>query len=275
MADVYATITDADPVLVSRIADILELRAADPQQRVMAEKYLGDIAFPAEARVLDLGCGTGAVTRVLARWPGVGEVVGVDPSPIFLARASGIDPPENVTFVEGDCRALAFDDQSFDVAVFHTTLCHVPEPELALREAARVLRPNGWLAVFDGDYATITVAVTPADPLQACVDACVASSVHDPWLVRRLPGLLDEAGFELRRMRSYGYVETAAASYIPTIIDRGADALVAAGHVHADTATALKAEARYRISSNRFFGHIAYASLVATRRAAEPADRRI
>jgi ubiquinone/menaquinone biosynthesis C-methylase UbiE len=271
VADVYATITGADPVLVSRIADVLELRAADPQQRVMREMYLRDIEFPAEARVLDLGCGTGAVTRVLARWPGVGEVVGVDPSPMFLARARRLDPPGNVTFVEGDCRALAFDDQSFDAAVFHTTLCHVPAPEVSLREAARVLRPHGRLAVFDGDYATTTVAVTPADPLQACADAWVKSSVHDPWLVRRLPELFDGAGFRLLRMRSYGYVETAPASYIPTIIDRGADALVAAGHVNADTATALKAEARNRVAANRFFGHIAYASLVATQRAAEPA----
>jgi ubiquinone/menaquinone biosynthesis C-methylase UbiE len=72
-----------------------------------------------------------------------------------------------MTFVEGDCRALAFDDQSFDAAVFHTTRCHVPGPEVSLREAARVLRPNGWLAVFDGDYATTTVAVTPASQIRA------------------------------------------------------------------------------------------------------------
>jgi SAM-dependent methyltransferase len=178
-----------------------------------------------------------------------------------------------VIFVEGDCRALTFDADSFDAVVFHTTLCHVPAPEVSLQEAARVLRPNGWLAVFDGDYATTTVAVTPADPLQACADAWVGSSLHDPWLVRRLPQLLDEAGFTLIRMRSHGYVETAAASYIPTIIDRGADALVAAGHVNADTATALKAEARSRVAADRFFGHIAYASLVATLRAAKPAER--
>jgi ubiquinone/menaquinone biosynthesis C-methylase UbiE len=270
VADVYATITDADPGLVSRIADVLELRAADPQQRVMRETYLGDIEFPADARVLDLGCGTGAVTRVLARWPGVGEVVGIDPAPMFLTRARGLEQSGNVTFVEGDCRALALEDQSFDVAVFHTTLCHVPAPEVSLREVARVLRPNGWLAVFDGDYATATVAVTPADPLQACADAWVRSSVHDPWLVRRLPELLDGAGFALRRMRSYGYVETTPASYIPTIIDRGADALVAAGHVNTATAAALKTEARDRVAAGRFFGHIAYASVVATRRPAEP-----
>ena len=39
------------------------------------------------ARILEVGCGTGAVTRVLAAWPGVVEAVGVDPSPVFVAKA--------------------------------------------------------------------------------------------------------------------------------------------------------------------------------------------
>ena len=263
VADVYATITEADPALVSRIAEVLELRAADPQQQAMRQTYLGDIQFPQGARVLDVGCGTGAVTRELATWPDVAEVVGVDPSPTFLASARALDRSANVRFVEGDTRALGFQDGSVDAVVFHTTLCHVPGPELALGEAARVLRPGGWLAIFDGDYATTTVAVTPADPLQACADAWVGSSVHDPWLVRRLPGLLEGAGFTLVRMRSYGYVETGDARYTPTIIDRGVDALVAAERIGGEVAAALKAEARRRIAAGQFFGHIAYASLVA------------
>jgi arsenite methyltransferase len=65
------------------------------------------------------------------------------------------------------------------------------------------------------------------------------------------------------RMRSHGYVETRDARYTPTIVDRGADALVAAGRIGEETATALKAEARRRIAEGRFFGHVAYASLVA------------
>jgi hypothetical protein len=81
--------------------------------------------------------------------------------------------------------------------------------------------------------------------------------VHEPWLVRRLPGLLDQAGFEPVRMRSYGYVETRDARYTPTIVDRGADALVAAGRTGEATAAALKAEARQRIAEGRFFGHVA------------------
>ena len=264
MADVYATITDADPALVAQIAQVLELRAADPQQAAMRRTYLGNIQFPVDARVLEIGCGTGAVTRESAGWPGVAEVVGVDPSPTFLASARRHHPPGNVQFVEGDARSLQFPARSFDVVVFHTTLSHVPEPEQALGQVARVLSPGGWLAVFDGDYATTSVALSPADPLQACVDAWVSSSVHDPWLVRRLPGLLAAAGLGLVRMRSYGYVETREARYIPTIVDRGAAALVTTGRIGGEAAAALKAEARRRSASGQFFGHIAYASLVAT-----------
>jgi hypothetical protein len=52
MADVYAMITDADPALVARIAEVLELRAADPQQAAMRRAYLGDVAFPEGAAAL-------------------------------------------------------------------------------------------------------------------------------------------------------------------------------------------------------------------------------
>jgi ubiquinone/menaquinone biosynthesis C-methylase UbiE len=100
--DVYATITEAEPSVVERLVDILELRASDPQQREMRSTYFSDIAFPPDARVAEVGCGSGAVTRALASHPGVGAVVGVDPSPIFLAkgRELGRDLP-NLSFVEG------------------------------------------------------------------------------------------------------------------------------------------------------------------------------
>jgi ubiquinone/menaquinone biosynthesis C-methylase UbiE len=206
--DVYATITEAEPSVVEALVDILELRASDQQQREMRNAYFSDIEFPAAGRVAEVGCGSGAVTRALASHPGVGAVVGVDPSPIFLAkgRELGRDLP-NLSFVEGDARALPLEDESVDVVVFHTTLCHIPGPELALAEAARVLRGDGLLAIFDGDYATATCACGDFDPLQACVEACVDNLVHDRWLVRRLPRLVRAAGFELGRFRSHSYVE--------------------------------------------------------------------
>jgi ubiquinone/menaquinone biosynthesis C-methylase UbiE len=202
--DVYATITDADPSVVAGLVDILELRASDPQQREMRETYFSDIAFPSNARVAELGCGPGPVARALATRADIGEVVGVDPSPVFIEKARELarDLP-NLTFVEGDARALPFEDESFDVVVFHTTLCHIPKPELALAEVSRVLTKQGLLVVFDGDYATVTCSCGEFDPLQACADACVDNLVHDRWLVRRLPRLVGAAGFELARFRSH------------------------------------------------------------------------
>ena len=50
----------------------------------MREHYLAEIAFPDNARVLEVGCGPGPVARALASRPGIGEVIGVDPSPIFV-----------------------------------------------------------------------------------------------------------------------------------------------------------------------------------------------
>lgn len=264
MADVYSTIADADHEVQERLAAVLERRAGDPQQQGMLNAYLADIAFPPDADVLDAGCGTGAVSRVLAGYPGVGRVVGIDPSPVFLAAARKLSAGSaNLTFTEGDCRALPYGEASFDAVIFHTTLSHVPGGEAALDEAFRVLRPNGLLAVFDGNYTTTTLATGSFDPLQACADAAMEALVHDRWLVPNLPALVAKAGFTILKQRSLGIVETTAPDYMLTIADRGADVLAATGRITAGLAEALKDEARQRVVEGRFFGSIAYASLVA------------
>jgi hypothetical protein len=74
-----------------------------------------------------------------------------------------------------------------------------------------------------------------------------------------------EAGFVGGRLRSFGFVQTDEPDYLLTIADRGADALAAEGTIGADLAAALKAEARRRVAAHEFFGHVAYASLTASR----------
>jgi hypothetical protein len=112
---------------------------------------------------------------------------------------------------------------------------------------------------------TTTVAIRPNDPLQACVDAAIAALVHDPWLVRRLPALLRGGGFGGGRLRSYAYTQTDDADYMLTLVERGVDALLARREVSAEAAEAYKGEARARVASGTFFGHIAYASAVVRR----------
>jgi ubiquinone/menaquinone biosynthesis C-methylase UbiE len=171
MPDVYSTITTLDPSVVAQVADAMEVSAADPQHRYMVAAYVADLALADDARMLEVGCRTGAIARQIARSPGVGEVLGVDPSPILLDRARELSEGiVNLAFQEGDGRRLPLPDAGFDAVVLHRVLSHVG-PESVLAEAFRVLRPGGWLAVFDGDYATITLSTGAADPLESCVAA--------------------------------------------------------------------------------------------------------
>jgi SAM-dependent methyltransferase len=204
------------------------------------------------------------LTRLLARLAGVASIVGVDTGRTLIERARALAAEiPHASFQVGDAAALPFPDGSFDAVVFDSVLTHAADPERALDEAVRVLRPGGRLGVFDGDYATTTVAIGEHDPLQACVAAMMAASVRDPYLVRRLARLLEGRGLRVDTFRSHGYVEAPHATYLLTVIDRGADMLAAAGRVDPATAAALQAEARRRSAGGTFFGHIAYAGVVA------------
>jgi ubiquinone/menaquinone biosynthesis C-methylase UbiE len=264
MPDVWANVAGLDDATQDRLAGVLEARGADAQQREMRRTFLGDIDYPHGARVLDVGCGTGVLTRQLAERPGVESVVGVDAASSLLEKARELARDlEAVEFHEADARELPFTDETFDVVVFDSTLSHVPEPERAIAEAYRVLRPSGLLGAFDGDYATATVALGDHDPLQACVDAMMAGSVTDRWLVRRLAALVRERGFEDVTLRSHGFAETGGGDYMLSVVDRGADLLHERGEIGRAAADALKDEARRRVAAGTFFGHIAYASVTA------------
>jgi SAM-dependent methyltransferase len=264
MSDVWATFNELDAAMQERLAGVLETRGADPQQQDMRRAFLANIPFPEQARILELGCGTGVLTRALASRPEVAVVVAVDQGASLLEKARRLAADlANVSFQEADALSLPFTAESFDVVVFDSVLSHVPGPEAALAEVLRVLRPLGYLAIFDGDYATTTVGLGPHDPLQACVDAMMAGSVHDRWVVRRLPALARQHGFRVLHTRSHGFVETGGGGYMLSVIERGVDILYGSGQIGEELATALKAEAQRRIEAGAFFGHIAYASLVA------------
>lgn len=263
MNDLYAHSAELDDATATMLADRLEIRGADPRQHVLWRDFLARPAYAPGSHVLEVGCGTGIITERIAALPGVSKADGVDPSPFFVERARRRAP--HLHFEVADGRSLPFADASYDGVVLATALCHIPGPEVALAEAFRVLRPGGSLLVYDGDYATATVALAPHDPLQRCVDAAVAAMVYDPWIMRRLIPLVAAIGFEPGSMRSHGYLELDEPVYMPTLVTAGADRLAADGVISTATAAALKTEVADRAATDRFFGHIAYASLLATR----------
>ena len=97
--------------------------------------------------VLDVACGTGAVTRaILQVLAGLGTVTGVDPSPGMLAEAKRHVKAE---FREGQAEALPFPDASCDFLTMGYALRHVADLNKAFAEYRRVLRPGGRLLLLE------------------------------------------------------------------------------------------------------------------------------
>lgn len=104
------------------------------------------------AEVLEVGVGTGFITAILAE-AGY-RVTGFDLSPAMLERArenlSRQGLADRVKLAEGDAEAINAPEASFDAVVSRWVLWTLPNPETALAEMARVLRPGGLLALVDG-----------------------------------------------------------------------------------------------------------------------------
>lgn len=99
-------------------------------------------------RVLDVACGSGALTRVAAEAVGdAGSVVGADIDANMLIVAREETPHANVSWRQADATALPFADASFDVVLCGQGLQFVPDRALALREMRRVLAPGGGMTL--------------------------------------------------------------------------------------------------------------------------------
>jgi len=184
-------------------------------------------------RLLEVGCGVGAVLAVLGQeFPGI-ILSGVDIEPKQLAFARGHLERARVeaTLVEADARALPFPDQSFDHVWMMWFLEHVADPHEILREARRVLVPGGALTAIEVDYAICRA--NPSTPaLEALFRAMVQGMAASGWsdAGTRLPDWLHEAGLrevdEGERPFSWRAEELAGqANYAADVIESALDSL--------------------------------------------------
>lgn len=156
-------------------------------------KLVARVAAATPATVLEVGCGTGAVTRLLGAALPDAAITATDVDPAVMSRAAKRVRDPHVTWTLASATSLPADAESVDAVVCSLVLHHLdPEPKAAaLAEARRVLRPGGRLHVADWGM--------PRDPVEGLaflglrlVDGMGATRQH---ACGALPALLRDAGF--------------------------------------------------------------------------------
>jgi SAM-dependent methyltransferase len=121
--------------------------------RLVARQFLAWLGLAREQRWLDVGCGTGILTRTILEQAHPAAVVGLDPSAGFLAFARTQTADTRASFEAGDARTVPFAPDTFDVTVAGLALNFVPDPARGVAEMARVTRRGGTVGVYVWDYA--------------------------------------------------------------------------------------------------------------------------
>ena len=119
--------------------------------RPLADDLAGWLDLATGQRVLDVGCGPGALTSPLVDRLGADHVAAIDPSPPFVDAVRARLPGVDVRL--GTADTLPFDDDHFDATAACLVVHFMTDPVVGLAEMARVTRPDGWVAATVWDLA--------------------------------------------------------------------------------------------------------------------------
>jgi ubiquinone/menaquinone biosynthesis C-methylase UbiE len=268
--DPYRITDKLEDVLLGVMVSRLEARGKHWFFHEVLRDYLDAMDIDSADNVLDLGCGTGVAARTIARRANFsGRVTGIDLSPYLVEAAKRLADEEGlgtlVEFRSGDTRELEIPDGEFDARVAHTLVSHVQEVLTVLEEAARVVKPGGLIAIFDGDYASMTFALD--DPVQSKKydEVLITAIVINPRVMRQMPRLIQQAGLEMIRAFPYVMAEVGEGDFWLSGIDSFEKLAPRSGQMTEAEATNW-ANALHEASDNGvFFGASNYYTYIARR----------
>ncbi len=168
-----------------------------PQEKPLFDRY----SLSGEIKILDVGCGTGEITRRLAAYYPKATLIGMDilESNLVFARRDSEEFSERVSYEQGDAFALRFEAASVDLIVCRHMSQAVPDFPLVLAEFTRVLKPGGVLHLLSEDYGMLHFPVGRLDPDRFWNENAVKflSSIGcDGRIGRHSPALLEDAGYQ-------------------------------------------------------------------------------
>lgn len=266
--DPFGRTDKLDNNMLDVMAKRLEVRGVHPFfQRALAD-YLDAMNIDAAGAVLDLGCGTGLVARAIARRAKfAGQITGIDLSPYLAEQAKHLAATEGLssctTFRAGDTRSLELGDGAFDAVIAHTLLSHVDRPLAVLQEAARVTRPGGQIAIFDGDYASITFAMEDPERTEAHDRKFMNGMMTSPYVMRQMPRLLRQAGLELVKTFSYVMADIGKADFWLSAVEAFSKLLPKSGAMTEEEAKGWETSLRRASDEGVFFAASNYYTYVA------------
>jgi 2-polyprenyl-3-methyl-5-hydroxy-6-metoxy-1,4-benzoquinol methylase len=216
--DVWGRTSDIDESALAIMAARLENRAKHPFFRGVIADYIGDLELSRIERVIEIGCGTGVVSRALAATSGFrGTIIATDMSPYLIEAARGHAVMEGVdariTFEVGSATNLRAEAGACDLVIAHTLLSHASDPVAILAECARALRPRGQLLIFDRDFGSSALSLDETTAAKIDVADIARAFAAQPFIMRQLPRLLAEAGFVIESHRPYVIADIGQAEF--------------------------------------------------------------
>jgi ubiquinone/menaquinone biosynthesis C-methylase UbiE len=220
--DPFAHINDCSPEQLDRLAQILEIRGSQPRQIKMRDACFAAAGLSKGMSILEIGCGTGVVTRELARITGRdGRVVGIDVSPVLLDYAATRMSPAGGVRIEyrlGDAYNLDFPAKSFDASCSVTLFAHLHELDRVVAQMILVTRQT--IMLLDQDYQTLVFENSNVKMTRKILQHGADYNVLDGWCGRKLPGLLVGRGVRNVQCWPFAYSERDSESYLITIAER-------------------------------------------------------
>jgi len=268
--DIYRLAPSADAAVLEMMAARLEFRGTDDGYVRLSQGYLARLPRSGVRRIVALGCGTGIEVRALRRLMDPGTViVGVDHSPELLDVARQLTVQGglagNVTYSVADAHDLPYVDGEFDIVVMHTLISHVDEPIRVLREARRVVRPGGTVAVFDGDYASLTFGYPDHAVATAVEEKLIQLIVANPRIMRDLPRLLSETGLALTAAEGALYANVGSGSFWAGAAESYGALLARSGLLAEDVVERWRAFQARSAADNTLFAASSYYTYLARR----------